>query len=60
MKAAKRFITQERERERNQGGKEKYLRKKKKKCFEEKAVDAPFESNVNTVVRKHLIRNFTC
>ena len=69
MKAAKIFKTQERERERerrrekNQVGKEKRLRKKnkkKKKCFEEEIVDVSFESNINTVVEKHLIRNYTC
>ena len=30
-----------------------------KKCFEEEIVDAPFESNINIVVEKYLIRNFT-
>ena len=35
-------------------------KKKQKICFEEETVDAPFESNINTVVEKHLIRNFTC
>ena len=44
--------------ERNQVGKEKSLRKKCKN--EEEIVDAPFESNINTVVEKHLIINFTC
>ena len=49
------------ERERNQPGKEQTLKKKEQKqCFEEKIVDAPFESNINTVVEKHLIRNYTC
>ena len=31
-----------------------------KKCFEEEIADAPFESNTNTAVVKHLIRNYTC
>ena len=30
-----------------------------KNCFEEEIVDAPFESNVNTVIEKHLIGNYT-
>ena len=34
--------------------------KEQKKCFEEEILDALFESNINTVVEKHLIRNFTC
>ena len=54
----------ERRREKNQVGKEKRLRKKnkkkKKKCFEEEIVDVSFESNINTVVEKHLIRNYAC
>ena len=61
MKAAKRFKTQERERERSQVGKEKNLRKiKQAKCFEEQIIDALFKSNINTIVEKHFIRNFTC
>ena len=34
--------------------------KEKKKCFQEEIVDAPFNSNINIVAEKHLIRNFTC
>ena len=34
--------------------------KERKKCFEEEIVDAPFESNLNIVVEKHITRNFTC
>ena len=46
---------------RNQVGKEKGLKKKKKKkCFEEEIVDAPFESNINTFVEENLNRNCTC
>ena len=43
---------------RNNIGKEKSLRKRNKK-IEEETVDAPFESNINIVVKKHLIRNYT-
>ena len=70
MKAAKRFKTQEREKEREksswQGEKteekeqQQKKNKQKKKCFEEEIVDVSFESNINTVVEKHLIRNYTC
>ena len=62
MKAAKRFKTQEREEEREKSsfqGK-KSEKKKQKICFEEETIEAPFESNINIVVEKHLIRNFTC
>ena len=62
MKPAKRFKTQERESEREKSswqGKNSE-EKEQKKCFEEEIVDAPFESNINTVVEKHLIKNFTC
>ena len=53
MKAAKRFKTKERDRERS-------LRKKEqKKCFKEEIVDAPFKSNIITLVEKNLIRNFS-
>ena len=63
MKAAKRFKTQERERERERE-KSSCLgkmseKKKQKNCFDEEIVDAPFESNTNTVIEKHLMRNFT-
>ena len=34
--------------------------KEEKNCFEEEIVDAPFESNINTVIEKHLIKNYTC
>ena len=34
-------------------------KKKQKNCFDEEIVDAPFESNTNTVIEKHLMRNFT-
>ena len=35
--------------------------KEQKKYFKEEIVDALFKSNIiNTVVEKHLIRNFTC
>ena len=60
MKPAKRFKTQEREREKSSWQGEKSEEKEQKKCFEEEIVNAPFESNINTVVEKHLIRNFTC
>ena len=69
MKAAKRFKTQERvserEREREREREINLARKKvsgnrTKKCFEEEIADAPFESNTNTAVVKHLIRNYTC
>ena len=33
--------------------------KEQKNCFDEEIVDAPFESNINTVVEKHLMKNFT-
>ena len=62
MKAAKRFKTQERERQREKSnGKGKKSEEKEQKiCFEEETVDVPFESNINTAVKKYLIRNFTC
>ena len=34
--------------------------KRTKKCLDEEIVDAPFESNINTVVEKYPIRNYTC
>ena len=65
MKASKRFKTQERQRqtqsdrekERDQICKVKSLRNRNKKIVSRN--DAPFESNINTVVEKHLIRNYT-
>ena len=33
--------------------------KKEKNCLDEEIVDAPFESNINTVIEKHLMKNFT-
>ena len=52
MKAAKSFKTQE---EINWPGK-----KSEKKENRTKRVDGPFQSYINTVVEKHLIRNYTC
>ena len=52
MKAAKRFKTKERERQKSR-------EKEQKNCFEEEILHASFESNINTVVGKHLIRNHT-
>ena len=49
-------IQNQRKRKRNQVSEEKSLRKKNKKFFENEIVDAPFETNINTVVEKHLIR----
>ena len=59
MKAVKRFKTQAREREIKLARK-RSEEKEQKNCFEEEIVDAPCASNINTVVEKHLIRNFTC
>ena len=61
--AREREREKEREKSSWQGEKteEKEQKKKnKKKCFEEEIVDVSFESNINTVVEKHLIRNYTC
>ena len=72
MEAAKRFMPQEREKEKERERKrekgrqksiwqeKKYDVKDQKKCFEEEIVDAPFESNINAVVERHLMRNYTC
>ena len=49
-----------REREKSSWQGKKSDEKEQKRCFEEEIVDAPFESNINTAVEKHLIRNFTC
>ena len=57
MKTAKRFKTQEIEREESRWQGKKSEEKEQKKCFEEEIVDAPFENNINTLVEKHLIRN---
>ena len=57
MKAAKRFKTQEREK--SSWPRKRSEEKEQKKCFEEEIVDGPFESNINTVIEKHLIRHFT-
>ena len=54
MKAAKRITTQELRKEKPSWQGKKSEEKEKKKCFEEEIVDAPFESNINTVVEKHL------
>ena len=59
MKAAKRFKTQEKKKEESSWQGKKSEEKEEKKCFEEEIVDASFESNINTVVEKHLIRNYT-
>ena len=58
MKVAKTVKTQEREKSIWQGKKFEGKEQKKKR-FEEEIVDAPFESNINAVVEKHLIKNFT-
>ena len=60
MKAAKRFKTQEKKKEKSSWQGKKSEEKKEKKCFEEEIVGAPFESNINIVVEKHLIRNYKC
>ena len=62
MKAAKRFKTQKKERVRAKSSWQgrKTDEKEQKKFLEEEIVDASFESNINTVVEKHLIRNYTC
>ena len=58
MKAAKIFKTQEKKKSSWQ--EKKSEEKEQKQCFEEEIVDAPLESNINTVVEKLLIRSFTC
>ena len=58
MKVAKTVKTQEREKSIWQGKKFEGKEQKKKR-FEEEIVDAPFESNINAAVEKHLIKNFT-
>ena len=60
MKAAKRFKTQEKKKAKSSWQRKKSEEKEEKKCFGEEIIDAPFESNINTVVEKHLIRNYTC
>ena len=50
----------EREREKSRWQGKTSEEKQQKKRFEEEIVDAPFESNINTVVEKHLVRNYTC
>ena len=56
MKVAKTVKTQEREKSIWQGKKFEGKEQQKKR-FEEEIVDAPFESNINAVVEKHLIKN---
>ena len=34
----------------------RFEEKGQRKCFEAEIVDAPFESNINAVVEKHLLR----
>ena len=58
MKAVKIFKTQKREKSSWQ--EKRSEEKEQKKCLGEEIVDALFENNVNIVVEKHLIRNFTC
>ena len=54
-----RIFKAERERESNRVGKKKSLREKEhKRCLEEEIVDTPCKINVNTVVKKHLIKNY--
>ena len=60
MKAAKRFKNQEKEREKSRWQGKTSEEKQQKKRLEEEIVDAPFESNINTVVQNHLVRNYTC
>ena len=62
MKAAKRSKIQKKERVRAKSGwqERKTKEKEQKKFLEEEIVDASFESNINTVVEKHLFRNYTC
>ena len=62
MKAAKRSKIQKKERVRAKSSwqERKTKEKEQKKFLEEEIVDASFESNINTVVEKHLFRNYTC
>ena len=55
IKAAKRSKTEEKS---SWQGKIPEKKEQKKGC-QEKIVDEPFESNINTVVEKYLIRNYT-
>ena len=56
MKANKKFKNQKRQKSSYQG---KSSIEKEKKCFQKEIIEAPFESNINTVVENHLIRNDT-
>ena len=55
MVAVKRFKTQEKSSCQEKRSEEK----EQKKRFEEEIVDAPFESNINTVVEKHPISSIS-
>ena len=35
------------------------MKKNRKRCLEEEIVDILYENNINTVVEKYLIRNYT-
>ena len=58
MKAVK-DARPKREREKSSWQGKKSEEKEQKNCFEEEIVDAAVESNINTVVEKHLIRRYT-